>query len=159
MKKFLLVCLGVVIGLLAYGLAAHFGVIPSPGGDKQSIEQIDEATQEPETFTDVNEFLTFVGEIRNIHVIDSILLNAPSEQIVNVAHVCIKKYGKIDRATFFKEYLQNDTYQYLPTQQQRQEYMQQEATPADNQGGTQAAVRPDTLASVAITKEVNTKIE
>ena len=159
MKKTLLVCLGILIGLLAYALADHFGVTPT--AHKQSVEQVDEPeAQEVEIFYDVNEFLNFVGDIRNIHQVDSILISADSEQIINIAHVCLKKYGKIDRETFYREYMQNDTYKYLPNQQQQQQYLQQEAPPANNQGGTQAVeTKPDTLASVAVTKEGTTKVE
>lgn len=159
MKKFLLVCLGFVIGLVAYALADHFGITPS--AEKQSVEEpLTAETQEVEVYYDVNEFLNFVGDIRNIHVVDSILITAPSEQIINIAHVCLKKYGKIDRETFYQEYRQNDTYKYLPNQQQQQQYLQQEAPPANNQGGTQAVeTKPDTIASVAVTKEGTTKVE
>lgn len=159
MKKILLVCLGVLIGLLAYALADHFGVTPT--AHKQSAEQADEPeAQEVEIFYDVNEFLNFVGDIRNIHQVDSILISADSEQIINIAHVCLKKYGKIDRETFYREYMQNDTYKYLPNQQQQQQYLQQEAPPVNNnQGGTQMTTPPDTIASVAVTKEGTTKVE
>lgn len=160
MKNFIYGCIGFILGLVVFAVAAHFGVVPPPGGTIQSDEQVQEqVSQEVETFTDVSDFLEFVGDMRNIHVIDSILITAPSEQIVNIAHVCIKKYGKIDRAIFYREYLQNDTYQYLPTQEQQQQYLQQDAPPANNQGGNQVTTPPDTLASISITKEGITKIE
>lgn len=161
MKNFIYGCIGFIVGLIVFAFAAHFGVVPPPGGTVQSDEEsVEQTAQEVETFYDVNEFLNFVGDIRNIHTVDSILITAPAEQIINISHVCLKKYGKIDRETFYQEYRQNDTYKYLPNQQQQQKYLQQEATPADNQGGNQAiTIRPDTIASVSVTKEGTTKVE
>lgn len=158
MKKAILICVGILIGLIAYGLAAHFGVVPIPSKEQPTEQVAANEPQQFDVFYDVNEFLTFIDEVRNINRVDSLLTSLPQEMTANIAYVCIKKYGYVDRATFYKEYINNDTYKYLPSQQQQQQII--ESTPDNKQGGNQAVeTKSDTIASVAVTKEGTTRVE
>lgn len=145
MKKFILICVGVIIGLLAYAIADHFGVVPKV--EKESTTAVtDDQEESIETFYDVDEFLNFVGNLRNCEKVDSILLHAPDDMISNIAFVCIQRYGKVDRAIFYREYMSSDIYKLLPKSTQIVE-TPQTAPPINNEG---QAVKTDTVVQAVV---------
>lgn len=126
-------------------------------GDKQpttTLQETEVTVVKEKQFTDMNQFLTYVADLRDNATIDSVLRSAPPEQIQQIAAVCINKKGYIDRELFYKEYLEsyNKVYKYLPPSEKHEP----EGTQTQNIPPT---IRADTLASLSITKEGKTQIQ
>lgn len=147
--SFLCGCLVAVLGCLLYYMFT--GDAPKSSGVSAEVEVLQDTK-----FTDVNKFLSYVNDIRDEAVIDSVLTTAPPEQVQQIAIVCINKKGYIDRDLFYKEYLEsyNKVYKYLPPAQSYEEINSTQPTST-----TLPTIRNDTLASLSIVNEGTTQTQ
>lgn len=167
-KQILWFILGLFVGaLVVFATNTFIEGKKAPAQDQEEVQSEQVEQYLIGEFTDANQFINYVADLREEAIIDSILIHAPSEQVQQITNVCINKYRKVDRHIFFTEYTEsyNKVYKYLdPDQQQNMNntipdpaQSNSAATTEPNKGGNQAQ-NGDTIASVSLVKESTTKV-
>lgn len=159
MKKsslFLAAIIGIIIGALAAFAYNQYATNNAPGDELTGAEDTSTEVYNPQ-FNDVESFMCYATELSTESKIDSILTNTPDQILAEIASVCIKKYGSIDRATLYREYNNNynDVYKYL---NHDKPVIDPTSTPDNKQGGNQAVITQDTVASAAVVIDGTTKV-
>lgn len=125
------------------------------------VQQDVNTTGVEQSFTDVLVFEKYVEQLRKDVLIDSLIAHLPDQTITQMATVCLRKYGKIDRATFYDEYLKNypQVYQYLPTGPGQLNQNTNDNATASGVQDPNNRPRADTAGTMSLVIDGNTKVQ
>lgn len=125
------------------------------------VQQDVNTTSVEQSFTDVLVFEQYVEQLRKDVFIDSLIAHLPDQTITQMATVCLRKYGKIDRATLYEEYLKNypQVYQYLPAGPGQLNQNTNDNTTASGVQDPNNRPRADTAGTMSLVIEGNTKVQ
>ena len=123
MKKLLLllaVAIGGALGVVG-GFYLHNNGFSLPPGEEEiqklAMDYADSIVYERlnPVFNNADDLVTYRSEMSEHMTIDSVFLGIPSKTLIDVATVCINKYGFVSKENVVKEYKANDVYTNLPT--------------------------------------------
>lgn len=123
MKKLLLLLAVAIAGALGVvgGFYLHNNGFSLPPGEGEiqelAMDYADSIVYERlnPVFNNVEDIVNYRTEMNEHMTIDSVFLGIPDKTLVDVATVCINKYGCVSKEKIVKEYKGNDVYTNLPT--------------------------------------------